>query len=99
MQVIHGIFLSYENRIISPAHPFGSDQTGHMQEGIQNPLFARDMRLDLFSIWRDRHKPEGIKGLKQRKAVKHRRWILRAENHHVDYRRIEHIACDPRRII
>ena len=97
--VIHGIFFSYENRVIPPAHPSGSDQTRQMQEGIQNSLFVRDMRLDLFSVWRDRHEPEGIKGLEQRNAVQHWRWILRAENHRVDHRRIEHIARDLRRII
>ena len=87
-------FFINKDRIIAPAHTIRTDNPGKEPEGMDDLRLFRNIRFNVFSVGRDRHKPVLMVGLQQVHLLQHRLRIFAAENDQVDHGRIQPVSGD-----
>ena len=96
---VERVLLRDEYGIIAPMHGASADDARQGGKALDRRLDGRRLRLDILSVWRDRHAPELAKGRERIPVREKRRGILRAENDEINDGRIENIARDTLRVI
>ena len=95
----NGILITDEDRIIPPSHAVHANCIRQAFETLQHIPFVRNVRFDLFPVWRNCHKPVLPIGTEQVHMRKHRRRILRAEADQIHHIRRQPVSCDGTRVV
>ena len=80
-----------EDRIVAPAHAVRADVSAEPAETLYHQIFVRHVRLNIFAVGRDRHKPVLPERPEQIHMFQHGRRILCTENDQVHDGRVDPI--------
>ncbi len=87
-----------KDRVVSPAHVFGTDDLRQPAEAVHDLFLVRHIRFDILAVGRDRHEPVLAERREQVHVTQHRFGIFRAEDHQVHHLGVETVARHGHRV-